>query len=601
MTVELSLTPDRRISVRASYADRERIKTVPGARWNAKDSIWSVPLSSASALILQSEFGSRLTADDVLRREIGHMMSYDADALALSKDPLGVHFSPTLTLDERLRQYQRLGVEWLTLRHAAILGDEMGAGKTAQTIQALKASGVLREGPVIVVAPKSVLWTWQREIGIWDPEGELQPVTASGSAAKRRKALAAIADPEDPANVLLINFEALRTHSRITGYGSIKLKRCNECGGGDDLPETRCEVHTREANEIPWSAVVVDEAHRLKDPKAVQTRAVWAIGQQPSVRYRWALTGTPIANSAMDLWSILHFVDPRVWPSKTAYVDRWLDVVPNPFGGMQVLGINPHRVEEFHKVVDPYMLRRPKAMVLPDLPPKVREVRTCTLSPKEQKAYNEMRDELIAELDDGTDLMAFNPMVQVGRLLQLANSTMITDPGTKLPTPTNPSSKLDLLDEVLDDIESQTEGESVVLWFAHRKLLHVAEERFERAGRRFLSFHGEKTAEERAWAEQEFQAGRVPYLLLTIGAGKEGLTLTRASTQIYVQRTWSLIEDLQSQDRLHRPGQEAERVLIIDLIAEGTVEERLSEKLDRKAESLEEIVKDRDALLEVMR
>ena len=593
-SVELQLNDaGDRIVVRAGYVDKERIKGVPGARWNARDSVWQVPLSIPSATILQAEFGARISADESVVLKLGAMHQKRAEALTLARNPMALDYVPTAPGDERLRSYQRLGVDWLLTAETGLLGDEMGAGKTAQVVTALEAAP--EKGPFLIVCPKSVLWTWQREIAMWSES--LVPVVATGSVTKRRKAFKALAEGE--ANTLLIGYEALKSHTRLAPYGSIRLKKCDACGGlPGEVTETRCETHLKEANEIPWVAVVLDEAHRTKDPKALQTRAVWWVAHQPTVRYRWALTGTPVANAATDIWSILHLIDPVAWPSKTTFLDRWMNQVPDPWGGMQILGIKPERFEEFHALVDPYMLRRTKAMVLPDLPPKLRLTRTCELTPKERKSYVEMRDELITTLEDGTDLMAFNPMVQVGRLLQLANSTMVADPISGAPTPAEPSTKLNLLEEALAEIP---EDQSVVVWFAHRKLLHLAEARLEKSGVDFVSFHGELADHDRALAEQSFQAGNVRVMLLTIGTGKEGITLTKAATQIYVQRTWSLIDDLQSQDRLHRPGQLADKVTIIDLIAEDTVEERLHEVLDGKAEGLEAVVQDREALLRVLR
>lgn len=592
MSVTLDLNPDRdRIVVRADYVDRERIKAVPGARWKARDSVWQVPLSVPSATILSAEFGARITASDELKAELGQMASRRSEALSLARNPMAKGYEPSTPTDARLRPYQRLGVDWLLTAETGLLGDEMGAGKTAQVVSALSAIG---DGPFLVICPRSVLYTWQREIAQWSTN--LTPVVASGTITQRRKAFAAIESGE--ANVLLIAYTALKSHSRVAPYGSIKLKRCEECGGmPGETTEARCETHPKEANKIRWVAVVADEAHRLKDGRAAQSRTAWAVAHQPSVRYRWALTGTPVANSATDIWSILHFLDPVAWPSRTTFLDRWMDIVPNPWGGTQILGIKPERDAEFHALVDPYLLRRTKEMVLPELPPKVRMERTCDLRKAERTAYNQMRDDLIATLEDGTDLMAVNPMVQIGRLLQLANSSMIADPVSGNPTPVEPSSKLDLLDEVLEDYAD----EPVLVWFAHRKLLLLAQQRLEKAGKRHVVFHGECSDAERAEAEQRFQSGDVPIMLLTIGAGKEGLTLTRAATQIYVQRTWSLIDDLQSQDRIHRPGQTADQVTIIDLTAEGTVEEKLHQKLEDKAEGLEAVVRDRDALMEVLR
>lgn len=590
MTVHASLNADgTKILLSAGYADRERIKRVPGARWKAQESVWQVPATLSSCVILQDEFADALVPDDGVRELARSAVERHGRARTIADDPLGKNYTPVHDYDDRLYQYQRLGADWLRTVGSGLLADEMGSGKTVQVAVSLPA-----EGPHLIVAPKSVLPTWKRELANWAPG--FRVVVATGGVAKQRKAYKAVADGE--ADVLVTNYEALKSHSRLAPYGSIRLKRCEACGGvPGEVTEARCESHPKEANQIPWVSVVVDEAHRLKDAKAQQTRAVWAVGQQASVRNRWALTGTPIANNAGDLWSILHFIDPAQWPSRTAYLDRWLDIAPNPWGGIHILGLRPDRADEFHFLVDPYMLRRTKDMTLPHLPPKVRTARECWLSPKERKAYDEMRDDLIATLEDGTDLAAMNPMVQMGRLLQLASSSLKADPVSGKPLPCDPSAKLDLLDEVMDDLGDQ----SVVVWFAHRQLLHLAEDRFRDRGLDFVSYHGNLTSSERGVAEERFQQGRVPIMLLTIGAGKEGLTLTRAGVQVYVQRTWSLVDDLQSQDRLHRPGQTADHVLIIDLIAENTVESQLHAKLATKALSLEEVVQDRAALLALLK
>jgi hypothetical protein len=156
-SVELQLNDaGDRIVVRAGYVDKERIKGVPGARWNARDSVWQVPLSIPSATILQAEFGARISADESVVLKLGAMHQRRAEALTLARNPMALDYVPTAPGDERLRSYQRLGVDWLLTAETGLLGDEMGAGKTAQVVTALEAAP--EKGPFLIVCPKSVLW-----------------------------------------------------------------------------------------------------------------------------------------------------------------------------------------------------------------------------------------------------------------------------------------------------------------------------------------------------------------------------------------------------------------------------------------------------------
>ena len=106
---------------------------------------------------------------------------------------------------------------------------------------------------------------------------------------------------------MIINWEALRTHSRLTAFGSHALKKCVECGGSGTVKQAQCEVHERELNEMDYGAVVADEVHKAKDPNCMQTRALWAASGDAKIRF--GLTGTPIANDPTELWPILHWVD----------------------------------------------------------------------------------------------------------------------------------------------------------------------------------------------------------------------------------------------------------------------------------------------------
>lgn len=536
-------------------------KEVPGTTF--RNGVWSLPVSWANCLALrgvfgdQLEFGPHLTAWGFAERDSRVQPALEARARALdpSLDAAG---------DPRLYPYQRTGVEFLRAAGSAILADEMGTGKTVQTIMALEAEDAY---PTLVVAPNSVKGTWLDEFARWAPHRKVQVI--HGGVATRRKQLAVEAD------VYVINWDALRLHSRLAGYGSIAL--------------TDKDKQPGELNR-PWAAVVADEAHRAKEPKAKQTRALWAIGATAERRY--ALTGTPLANTPGDFWAILRFVSPDEWPAKTKYIDRYCLMSWNSFGGMDVIGLRSDTRDEFFRVVDPRFLRRQKALVLPQLPPKVRQVVRVSLAKKQREAYDAMKRGMAAELDGGQELVAFDALAKLGRLTQLAASYATVEPDGQVRL-SEPSAKLDALEDLIDEIAP----EPVVVFAASRQLIELAAARLVKRDIRHGLITGAVDAATREAVKHNFQEGKLQVILLTLGAGAEGLTLTRASSLIFLQRSWSLTQNLQAEDRIHRPGAEVhDSVHIIDIIADDTVEDGVLDAIETKGDMLDQITRDRAML-----
>ena len=368
MPVTVDKDPDgTHIRINAEWRHKELCKSLPGASWSTKDGVWRVPLSWSSCLALRSTF-----RDDL---QIGtDLTEWAAERRRLRVDPaMALRELEESDGDEDLFPHQRAGVAFLSTARRALLADEPGLGKTAQAIRALKR--IKDEGgevfPALVVCPNTLKRNWEREFALWWPEVSVQVV--KGTASQRKKQLEAEAD------VYVINWESLRSHSRLAPFGSIGLTRCSECGGHDpSVSENRCEVHQRELNAIDFRAVVADEIHRSKDPKSKQTRALWSATGDADIRF--AMTGTPIANDVVDLWSILHWLSPEDWPSKTKWIDRMVNTMLNAFGGMLVLGVKPHMQEEFYSTINPYMRRMLKERVLPWLPPVMRDRRDVEMS-----------------------------------------------------------------------------------------------------------------------------------------------------------------------------------------------------------------------------
>ena len=589
--VELNETGEH-IRIETEWRYKELCKSIPGATWNAKDQAWRLPLSWASCLALRSVFKEDLAIGPLLT-------SWATNELNTRVTPAN-NLRDVDTLEdpdnEDLFPHQRACVAFLSTARRALLADEPGLGKTAQTIRALKKLHDNGEEvfPALVACPNTLKKNWKREFGMWWPDARVEVI--SGSAGQRRKQF------ETEADVYVINWESLRSHSRLASYGSVALARCTECGGHDEkVTENRCEVHKRELNAIDFKAVVADEIHRSKDPKSKQTRALWAATGDADIRF--ALTGTPIANNVLDLWSILHWLSPEEWPSKTRWIDRMIDTMLNAFGGMMVLGVKPHMNDEFYATVNPRMRRMLKARVLPWLPPVLKERRDVEMSTKQAKAYKQMRDVMIAELEGGSALVAPSPLTQTTRLLQFASSyaeiTIDELTGEMQAVLAEPSCKVDAL---MNDISNGDFGDdSVAVCAVSRQLIELLSAAMTKAKIPHGLITGAQNEDERQQAVDDFQSGKIKWILFTAQAGGVGITLTAARRLVMLQRPWSLVDYKQALDRVHRIGSEIhDSVVIMDYVTEGTIEERVIQVLDSKADNFENIVHDKHQLLKML-
>lgn len=579
------------IVITAEWRYKELCKSLPGASWSVSEAIWRVPLSWTTCLALRSTFKDELQIGPELAAWAGnHVETKINPSLALRE-------LETLDGDEDLFPHQRAGVAFLATARRALLADEPGLGKTAQAIRAIKALHDKGEDvfPVLIVCPNTLKKNWAREFQKWWPDA-VQTQVIKGSAAQRK------AQFEEPAQVFIINWESLRSHSRLSPYGSIALTRCKACGGQDEkITETRCEVHLRELNHINFKAVIADEIHRSKDPKSKQSRALMFATGDADIRF--ALTGTPIANNVLDLWSILHWISPKDWPAKTKWIERMVDTMLNAFGGMMVLGIKPQMQDEFYKTVNPSMRRMLKKVVLPWLPPVINERRDVEMSTKQKKAYDQMRDLMITELEGGDILTASSVLTQTIRLIQFANAyaTLEVDEltGEMRTILAGPSCKVDAL---MDDIDSGDFGDdSVAVSAVSKQLINLLSAEMTKKKIPHGLITGDQDEDERQKAIDDFQAGTIKWILFTAQAGGVGITLTKARRLVMLQRPWSLVDHRQVLDRVHRIGSEIhDSIVITDYVTEGTIEERVIQVLETKSDNFEEIVRDKEQLLKLL-
>lgn len=584
--------------VQTVWSEKELIKSIPGSRWNSPiKGMWNLPLGWGSYCALYGVFGSGIRYGERFRKwAIEYRQNQIVPALELrtATEPQTINEH-----DSRLYPFQRAGVDFLTLTQRTLLGDDMGSGKTVQVLAALRQQP--KSLPALIICPNAVKLHWQRESEIWYPEST--PYVVSGSVAAKRKILMQAAC--DPTAIIIVNIEAVRLHSRLAGYGSIRLKKCRDCdpvSGDSDLKISLCEVHPKELNTLPFTSVIIDEAHRIKDPHSKQTRAVWAVAHQPTVERVWAMTGTPIANSPLDLWSIMHAVAPNDYATRSKFIDRYCLTGWNAFGALNVIGIQPERRKEFFAILDPHFRAMPKSLVLPQLPPITTVVRNVDMVPKQARAYNEINTMQQTELGDELLSTPWQITKRI-RLMQLASSyceiekSEIIDPENPgkdwIVRPCEPSPKIDELLVCLEELGPKP----VVIAAEHRQLIELTAARFDKEKISYGLITGAVSQFDRDRNLRKFQNSELRALLITVKAGGTGLTMTAADTIIFIQRPDSMIDYVQTMNRVHRIGSERHKsILVVHITTNDTIEDRQMEKLNEKIKRLEEIKRSRDTV-----
>jgi len=596
----LGVTDDEKFfELTAGLYHKAACSSIPGMRVH-EGTTWRAPVTWATACAIAKTFPKVVldeSAREYTRRVHSEFVSI-ANRFALSMDfseagSAVAGFRNTTRFS--LFDYQEGGAEYLSFAGRAGLFDPMGTGKTAQTISALRVLDAQGKGPypALVIAPNSVKRSWANEFKLWLPEAEHRRVVDFGNTAKARKE--AIEEMKDGGgDVLVVNWEGLYNNSRHAPYGSIKVSKGNREPGL--------------LNAIDWRTVVADEAHRAKNPDAKQTRALWFLRNE--AKFRFALTGTPMANSPADLWALLFFLWPEEFPSKTKFIDRYCLVGYGDWGGIDVLGLNPESRAEFDQVTRHLWRRTPKEVALPSLPPKVPFTRLCTMKPAQARQYKDMVEKMLVEVESGEIIVATNPLARMTRLLQFASATGALDAEKNEIILKAPSCKVDQLFIELDDIEDH---EQIVVFAQSRKLIELCQDEMEKrikpkkttsAERRRYSFGmitGKQSLDERQNNVEAFQRGDLRVMLCTLAAGGTGITLTAASTMIFLQRSFSLIDNEQAEGRCHRIGSEIhESINIIDIVSEDTLDEHVRDVSRMKKEGLEALLQDTERMRSLM-
>ena len=562
---------DGEFVVQARPMDKERMRLIPRAKHSRKDDLWRLPAFPPQWYVLNNVFGGNLvttTAVDemVLRFDNWRETQEQRRAGELTDYPFSDH----------LFDFQETGVSFLLGAGSALLGDQMGTGKTIQGTEFMRQVDLVKDhGYHLVVCPNSMKFKWKSEIEKFWPEAEA--IVINGTASQRRKAIDEGTGVAGAPVVYIINYKSLTTHTKLKPNPGKVL--------------TEAQKTAKEFNDFEWQTVLLDEAHKIKGHKNLLTMAVKQMGAQ--AEHRIAMTGTALVNNPDDLHSIMEFVMPNEYGSLTQFRSRWCDTSVGWHGGMENRGLRADRREEFDKMFEPRFIRRTLKEVAPEMAEMLPiQYRSCTMSKEQGKVYKSLVDELFAIIDDEL-LVTPNPLSLSGRLRQASCATPIVEDGEVIGLGKK-SCKLDAIFEILEE----DPDEPLVIYAESRKLLEFFAEELEEAGKSVGMITGKIGAALREEYVNAFQAGKLDIILIN-DAGAEGLTLTRAAKIIIAQQNWSWAVTEQVIFRIWRIGQERE-VLPIVLVTEDTVDLSVMEVNIAKNLGAQDVFRDKTFFMEAM-
>ena len=460
-------------------------------------------------------------------------------------------------------QLEALKRSWNKREYAYFM--EMGTGKSKvliDNIALLYDKGGINAA--IIVAPKGVYRNWsgkeipahmpehvERYIGVWNP----------APTVKQKAELMKLFEVSPELKILIINVEAFSTKKGVAFVEKFIL------------------AHN--------TLIAVDESTTIKNPKAQRTKNLLKLAI--NTKYRRILTGFPVTQSPLDLYSQSAFLSTQLlgYSSFYSFQNRYAKVINRNMGQRtfrQVVGYQ--NLEELTDNVSEFSYRVLKKECL-DLPDKVYQRREVELTPEQKKVYKQLKDYAIAQLESSELVSVTSVLTQILRLHQVVCGFVKHDQGDEVEIKNN---RLDSLLDVL----AETQGK-VIIWANYqydiKRILKTLQDTV--GAEAVATYYGETLDEDRQQIIKSFQDPDSPltYLISNVQTGGYGITLTEASTVIYYSNNYDLEKRLQSEDRAHRIGQ-TNKVTYIDLVAKGTVDEKIVKALRNKLDLAQEVLGD---------
>jgi superfamily II DNA or RNA helicase len=447
------------------------------------------------------------------------------------------------TIQAELRPYQLEGYQWLVARYrhdvGGILADDMGLGKTLQTLAliAFAREQHPEDPPFLVVAPTSVTSNWVHEARRFAPH--LRVVALDGGATRRRRTLT-----ESSADDVV-----------VASYAVARLDVGQLAGRS-------------------WRGVILDEAQFVKNHRSKTYQSI----RHLEAPFRLAITGTPLENDLMDLWSLLSITAPGLFPHPQHFGEHYR--LPIERDGDQTV------LERLRRRVRPLLLRRTKANVAADLPPKQEQVVDVPLAPRHLRVYQthlQRERQRVLGLVDELDRNRFTILRSITLLRQLALDPALVD----LKYEGVPASKVELLVEQLTELVA--EGHRALVFSQFTGFLERIRTRLVAAGL-VVSYLDGRTKDRDA-AIGTFTGGAASTFLISLKAGGFGLNLTHADYCFVLDPWWNPATEAQAVDRAHRIGQ-TRPVMVYRLVARGTIEEKVMALKARKERLIGSVLTD---------
>lgn len=434
-----------------------------------------------------------------------------------------------------LRPYQLDAVRWLSALKdhnlSGILADDMGLGKTLEVIAMLSLDK--ESGPVLIVTPKSLIYNWAKEFNMWHPEQEY--IVLDMDQQSRRALIRDI--QSDKKVVYIISYDTLKND-----LDHFKKKR--------------------------FSYMILDEGQNIANSAAKRSAAVKMIRAD----HRFVLTGTPIQNSLLDLWSIFEFLMPGYLENKTNFHSKYA-----------TYHLDPVLREKLQRKIAPFILKRTKDEVLTDLPSKEEIILPIGMNQEQQRIYDAYLINARNELDENR-LSQLSVLTALMRLRQVC-----VDPSSFLEDYKAPAEKMDAAIDMIKQAISS--GHKILVFSSFAKVLFHLQKMLEEEGVVNRMIYGQTPAQERLELAENFNTkDDVKVMLVSLKAGGTGLNLIGADIVIHMDPWWNIAAEDQASDRAYRIGQ-TRPVTIYKLICKNSIEEKVIE-LQRMKSELASVIRD---------